>query len=149
MCGQIHDDIFSGRKVACRSFGTYESRLWDDVFSEFEPLTSDDIILVNFGAWYPKYKISEPFVPYMQWEDSMAGVLHLMFSPISKQRQQCLQSSGQTAKAQISTAHGIGLSSPDRSSRKQSIDPAILKSKMLHTTALQNFRSTASPVSAP
>ena len=104
MCEQVHDDIFSSRKVACRSFGTYESRLWDDVFSEFAPLTSDDIILVNFGAWYPKYKISEPFVPYMQWEDSMAGVLHLMFSLISKQHRQYLHLSGRTANAKIGTA---------------------------------------------
>ncbi len=58
----------------CRSFGTYESKLWDDVFSEFEPITSDDIILVNFAAWYPKYKITEPYVPYEQWEESMAGM---------------------------------------------------------------------------
>ena len=57
----------------CRSFGTYESELWDDVFSEFEPITSDDIILVNFAAWYPKYKITEPYIPYEQWEEDMAG----------------------------------------------------------------------------
>jgi len=104
MCEQIYDNIPSGSKVACRSFGTYESRLWDDVFSEFKPLTSDDIILVNFGAWYPKYKISEPFVPYMQWEDSMAGVQCLVFSPISKHHQRCLHFSGQTAKAKIDSA---------------------------------------------
>ena len=58
----------------CRSFGTYQSELWDDVFSEFEPITEDDIILVNFAAWYPKYKITEPYVPYEQWEESMAGM---------------------------------------------------------------------------
>lgn len=57
----------------CRSFGTYDSKLWDDIFSEFQPITEDDIIIVNFAAWYPKYKISEPFIPYMQWEESMAG----------------------------------------------------------------------------
>lgn len=63
-------------RILCRSFGTYESKLWDDIFSEFEPITSDDIILVNFAAWYPKYKITEPYVPYQQWEEDMAGDSH-------------------------------------------------------------------------
>ena len=65
-------------KLLCRSFGTYESKLWDDVFSEFEPITSKDVILVNFAAWYPRFKITEPFVPYQQWQESMTGALHCL-----------------------------------------------------------------------
>ena len=44
-------ELHSGGQVILRSFGTYNSKLWDDVFSDFAPLTTDDVIMVNFGAW--------------------------------------------------------------------------------------------------
>ena len=27
--------------------------------AEFQPLTEEDVIVVNFGAWYPRYNIYE------------------------------------------------------------------------------------------
>ena len=44
-------ELLSGGQVVLRSFGTYNAKLWDDVLSDFEPLTADDIVMVNFGAW--------------------------------------------------------------------------------------------------
>lgn len=44
-------ELHSGGQVILRSFGTYNTKLWDDVMSDFEPLTANDIVMVNFGAW--------------------------------------------------------------------------------------------------
>ena len=44
-------ELTNGAKVIIRSFGTYNSKLWDDVMSDFAPITANDVILVNFGAW--------------------------------------------------------------------------------------------------
>ena len=44
-------ELNNGAKIIIRSFGTYNSKLWDDVFSDFAPITANDVILVNFGAW--------------------------------------------------------------------------------------------------
>jgi hypothetical protein len=62
-------------QVVIRSFGTYNPQLWDDVFSDFAPLTAKDVILVNFGAWYPRFKASEPGAPWVQWQADMAAML--------------------------------------------------------------------------
>lgn len=64
-----------GGQVIIRSFGTYQAQLWDDIFAEFAPLTERDVILVNFGAWYPRFKISEPHVPWVQFQDSMTELV--------------------------------------------------------------------------
>ncbi|CAL8469668.1 g9209 [Coccomyxa elongata] len=61
----------NGAQVIIRSFGTYQAQLWDDIFAEFAPITEKDVILVNFGAWYPRFKISEPHLPWVQWQNSM------------------------------------------------------------------------------
>lgn len=58
-------------QVIIRSFGTYQEQLWDDIFAEFAPITEKDVILVNFGAWYPRFKISEPHLPWVQWQNAM------------------------------------------------------------------------------
>ena len=42
-----------------RAFGRFNLTLWDDVFKEFLPLTDNDVIVVNFGAWYPRYNVHE------------------------------------------------------------------------------------------
>jgi hypothetical protein len=39
-------------QVIIRSFGTFNGTLWDDVLSDFAPITDKDVILVNFGAWW-------------------------------------------------------------------------------------------------
>ena len=46
-------------QVFLRAFGRFNLTLWDDVFKEFEPLTDQDVIIVNFGAWYPRYNVHE------------------------------------------------------------------------------------------
>ena len=58
-------------QVIIRSFGTYQAQLWDDIFAEFAPITENDVILVNFGAWYPRFKISEPHLPWQEWQNAM------------------------------------------------------------------------------
>ena len=44
----------------CRAYGRFNLSLWDDVMAEFQPLTEEDVIVVNFGAWYPRYNVHEP-----------------------------------------------------------------------------------------
>ncbi|CAL5226961.1 g9846 [Coccomyxa viridis] len=41
--------------VYLRSFGILNLTLWDDIMSEFMPLTSQDVIIAEFGAWYPSF----------------------------------------------------------------------------------------------
>ena len=43
----------------CRAYGRFNLSLWDDVMVEFQPLTDEDVIVVNFGAWYPRYNVHE------------------------------------------------------------------------------------------
>jgi hypothetical protein len=45
-------ELSSGGQVLLRGFGRFNLTLWDQVIGELEPITADDIILVNFGAWY-------------------------------------------------------------------------------------------------
>ena len=44
----------------CRAYGRFNLSLWDDVMAEFMPLTEEDVIVVNFGAWYPRYNMHDP-----------------------------------------------------------------------------------------
>ena len=43
----------------CRAYGRFNLSLWDDVMAEFQPLTEEDVIVVSFGAWYPRYNVHE------------------------------------------------------------------------------------------
>lgn len=52
----------NGAEVHVRCFGRYNGTLWDDVFAELSPLTDRDVIIVNFGAWYPRFNFNEPRV---------------------------------------------------------------------------------------
>lgn len=52
----------NGAEVHVRCFGRYNSSLWDDVFAELPKLTERDVIIVNFGAWYPRFNFNEPQV---------------------------------------------------------------------------------------
>jgi hypothetical protein len=49
----------SGLQILVRCFGRYNASLWDDVFAEFGAITERDIIIVNFGAWYPRFNFNE------------------------------------------------------------------------------------------
>ena len=38
-----------------RDFGTYNQTLFDDVMSDFQPLSENDVVVLNWGAWYHRY----------------------------------------------------------------------------------------------
>ncbi len=45
----------SGGQVVVRDFGVYNQSLFDDVLSDFAPLRSSDVLIVNWSAWYPRF----------------------------------------------------------------------------------------------
>lgn len=49
----------NGGELLTRCFGRYNGSLWDDVFAEIGPLTENDVIIANFGAWYPRFSYHE------------------------------------------------------------------------------------------
>ncbi len=49
----------NGGEILARCFGRFNGTLWDDVFAEIGPLTERDVIIVNFGAWYPRFNYHE------------------------------------------------------------------------------------------
>ena len=51
-----------GGEIHVRCFGRYNSTLWDDVMAELPALTEQDVIIINFGAWYPRFNYNEPRV---------------------------------------------------------------------------------------
>ena len=54
-----HFELDTGARVFLRAFGRFNLSLWDDVMAEFQPLTDRDVIVFNFGAWYPRYNVHE------------------------------------------------------------------------------------------
>jgi hypothetical protein len=52
--GDLH--LHGNGSIHLRSFGQFNLTLWDNILAEFEAtygkLTSRDIIMFNFGAWY-------------------------------------------------------------------------------------------------
>lgn len=42
-------------QVFLRDFGTLNQTLFDDVLSDFQPLLEDDVLVLNWGAWYQRY----------------------------------------------------------------------------------------------
>ena len=49
----------NGGELIARCFGRFNGTLWDDVFAEIGPLNERDVIIVNFGAWYPRFNYHE------------------------------------------------------------------------------------------
>ena len=45
----------SGASLHARIFGSYSGELLDDLLAELAPVQATDIIIVNFGAWYPAF----------------------------------------------------------------------------------------------
>ena len=62
-----------GGEIHVRCFGRYNSSLWDDVMAELPVLTEQDIIIVNFGAWYPRFNFNEPRVTQPQPASALAA----------------------------------------------------------------------------
>lgn len=48
-------DFGSGASVHLRDFGVYNQSLYDDLLSDFQPLRDTDVLVVNWGAWYPRF----------------------------------------------------------------------------------------------
>ncbi len=45
----------SGASLHARIIGSYNGDLLDDLLAELGPLEPSDMIIVNFGAWYPAF----------------------------------------------------------------------------------------------
>ena len=45
----------SGGSLHARIFGSYNGELMDTLLEELAPIEATDIIIVNFGAWYPRF----------------------------------------------------------------------------------------------
>ncbi|CAL8469667.1 g9208 [Coccomyxa elongata] len=71
----------NGGQIMVRCFGRYNASLWDDVFAEIGPLTQHDVIIVNFGAWYPRFNFNEPKAPF---EAFKLDVKELFLEKLSK-----------------------------------------------------------------
>ncbi|KAK9916493.1 hypothetical protein WJX75_003317 [Coccomyxa subellipsoidea] len=59
--------LTNGASVHIRSFGIFNISLWDDVFAEFLPLTENDTIVVEFGAWYPRFNTFQMGTPWARY----------------------------------------------------------------------------------
>jgi hypothetical protein len=44
-----------GGRVHARIIGSYSAELVDDILAELGPLTASDVLVANFGAWYPRF----------------------------------------------------------------------------------------------
>ncbi|CAL5228102.1 g11175 [Coccomyxa viridis] len=71
----------NGGEIHVRCFGRYNASLWDDVFAELPPLTAQDVIIINFGAWYPRFNFNEPRLP---WESFQLDIRDLFVDKLSK-----------------------------------------------------------------
>lgn len=45
----------SGASLHARIIGSYNGDLLDDLLAELGPMQPTDMIIVNFGAWYPAF----------------------------------------------------------------------------------------------
>ncbi len=45
----------SGARVYLRDFGVYNQTLFDDILSDFAPLRATDVLVLNWGAWFPRF----------------------------------------------------------------------------------------------
>ena len=56
--------LASGATVHARIFGSFSGVLLEDLLAEMPPLTQNDVIIANFGAWYPRFvkQVGIPFV---------------------------------------------------------------------------------------
>ncbi|CAK0787972.1 hypothetical protein CVIRNUC_011194 [Coccomyxa viridis] len=67
----------NGAAVHIQSFGMFNMTLWDDVMAQFMPLTPRDIILVEFGAWYPRFNTFKGQEPWMNFLADMRDLFEL------------------------------------------------------------------------
>ena len=56
-----------GGSVHARIMGSYNAELIDDVLSELGPLSDRDVVIVNFGAWYPRFAMQVRRIVWSTW----------------------------------------------------------------------------------
>eukprot|EP00884_Botryococcus_braunii_P007792 jgi/Botrbrau1/17013/Bobra.49_2s0071.1 len=87
--GDLH--LHGNGSVHLRSFGQFNLSLWDDTLREFEQaygkLTPRDIVMFNFGAWYPRLLPLNPWPTFMSsmQEFVMSRLRHLNATVIWKE----------------------------------------------------------------
>lgn len=42
-------------QVIIRDHSNYQQQLFDDIMAEWQPLTSQDILVISYGGWYPRF----------------------------------------------------------------------------------------------
>lgn len=47
--------LAGGGSLHARIFGSFSGMLLEDLLAELAPLIQDDVIVTNFGAWYPQF----------------------------------------------------------------------------------------------
>ncbi|CAK0786753.1 hypothetical protein CVIRNUC_009967 [Coccomyxa viridis] len=67
----------NGVQVHFQSFGIFNLTLWDDVMTKFMPLSKNDTIFVEFGAWYPRFSASEMHAPWARYKKDVLELLDM------------------------------------------------------------------------
>ncbi len=63
----------SGGSLHARIFGSYNGELLDNLLEELAPIEATDIIIVNFGAWYPRFAWQvRHTVQWLLWPNAVA-----------------------------------------------------------------------------
>ncbi|CAL8467102.1 g6638 [Coccomyxa elongata] len=74
--------LVSGASVHARIFGSFSSILLEDLLTELGPLTERDVIITNFGAWYPRFVKQDGGVvvssTYQRFERDMADLMRVL-----------------------------------------------------------------------
>jgi len=42
-------------QVIIRDHSYYSQELFDDIMSEWQPITEKDILVISYGGWYPRF----------------------------------------------------------------------------------------------
>ncbi len=58
-------------EIQLRCFGRFNLTLWDDVMAELGPLTKQDVLMVNFGAWYHRFFFDGGPREWDAWKDDI------------------------------------------------------------------------------
>ena len=64
-----------GGTILLRGFGRFNLDLWDDVLEELQPITKEDIIMVNFGAWYHRFFFNKGSEEWAAWQQDVRELL--------------------------------------------------------------------------
>ena len=62
-------------QILLRSFGRFSLQLWDDIIGELAPLAPEDILFINWGAWYHRFYIAGGREEFGAWKADMEEVI--------------------------------------------------------------------------